>query len=176
MWQRIPALLDWIKEAIVGGEQEQLTHWKRPWCWERLKGGEEGDRGWDGWMASLTQQTWTWANSGRWWGVGKPGELWSMGLQSQTQLGDWTTTIRTTKHELHCILTHFYLFPFFPVEERPKAQPPPELLVSFPPISSGTFTHQSSALHPITLTLSPSCMHACSVAQPCLTFLQPHEL
>ena len=32
---------------------KELTHWKRPWCWERLKsGGEEDDRGWDGWMAS----------------------------------------------------------------------------------------------------------------------------
>ena len=38
---------------------EELTHFKRPWCWERLKAGGEGDdRGWDGWMASLTQWTW----------------------------------------------------------------------------------------------------------------------
>ena len=38
---------------------EDLTHWKRPWCWERLKAGGEGDdRGWDSWMASLTQWTW----------------------------------------------------------------------------------------------------------------------
>ena len=37
---------------------EELTHWKRPWCWERLKAGGEGDdRGWDGWMASLTGWT-----------------------------------------------------------------------------------------------------------------------
>ena len=44
---------------------EQLTHWKRPWCWEGLKaGGEGGGRGWDGWMASPTQWTWIWANSG----------------------------------------------------------------------------------------------------------------
>ena len=42
-----------------------VTHWKRPWCWERLKAGGEGDdRGWDGWMASPTQWTWVWANSG----------------------------------------------------------------------------------------------------------------
>ena len=35
------------------------THLKRPWCWEGLEvGGEGDDRGWDGWMASLTQQTW----------------------------------------------------------------------------------------------------------------------
>ena len=43
---------------------EELTHLKRPWCWERLKAGGEGDdRGWDGWMASLTQWTWVWVNS-----------------------------------------------------------------------------------------------------------------
>ena len=43
-------------------------HWKRPWCWERLKAGREGDdRGRDGWMASLTRWTWVWANSGSWW-------------------------------------------------------------------------------------------------------------
>ena len=46
---------------------EELTHWKRPWCWERLKAGEEDDRGWDGWMASLTRWTWVWASSRSWW-------------------------------------------------------------------------------------------------------------
>ena len=44
---------------------EELTHWKRPWCWEKLNAGGEGDdRGWDGWMSSLTQWTWVWINSG----------------------------------------------------------------------------------------------------------------
>ena len=66
---------------------EQLTHWKRPWCLERLRTvGEEGIRGWDSWMASLMQWTWTWASSGRQWGTGRPGVLQSMGLQSQTQM------------------------------------------------------------------------------------------
>ena len=47
-----------------GHLMQEQTHWKRPWCWERLKaGGEEGSRGWDGWMASLTQWTWIGANS-----------------------------------------------------------------------------------------------------------------
>ena len=47
---------------------EELTHWKRSWCWERLKvGGKGNDRGWDGWMASPTQWTWVWVNSGSWW-------------------------------------------------------------------------------------------------------------
>ena len=50
--------------------------------WERLKvGGEGDDRGSDGWMASLTQWTWIWVNSGSWWWTGRPGVLQSMGLQ-----------------------------------------------------------------------------------------------
>ena len=60
---------------------EELTHWKRPWCWERLKAGGEGDnRGWDGWMASLTQWTWVWVNSGGWRWTGRPGVLPSQGV------------------------------------------------------------------------------------------------
>ena len=74
---------------------KELTYWKRPWCWERLKtGGEEVNRGWGGWMASLTQWTWVWVNSGSWWWTGRPGVLWFMGLQrvghdSATEL-NWT--------------------------------------------------------------------------------------
>ena len=61
---------------------KELTHLKRPWCWNRLKAGGEGDdRGWDGWMASSTQWTWVWASSRNWWWTGKPGMLQSMGLQ-----------------------------------------------------------------------------------------------
>ena len=61
---------------------EELTHLKRPWCWERLKAGGKGnDRGWDGWMASPTQWTWVWVDSGSWWWTGKPGVLQSMGSQ-----------------------------------------------------------------------------------------------
>ena len=62
---------------------EELTPWKRPWCWERLKaGGERFDRGWNGWMASLTWWTWVWASSGSWWWTGKLGMLQSMGSQT----------------------------------------------------------------------------------------------
>ena len=61
---------------------EITLSYKRPWCWERLKvGGEGDDRGQDGWMASLTQWTWVWASAGRWWRIGKPGVLQSMGSQ-----------------------------------------------------------------------------------------------
>ena len=67
---------------------EELTHLKRPWCWERLKAGGEGDdRGWDGWMASPTQWTWVWANSGSWRWTGRPSVLQSMG--SERVGDDW---------------------------------------------------------------------------------------
>ena len=71
---------------------EELTHWKRPWCWERLKGGGEGDnRGWDGWMASPTQWTWVWVNSGCWRWTGKPGVMQSM--ESQRVEHGWVTEL-----------------------------------------------------------------------------------
>ena len=70
---------------------EELTHWKRPWCWERLKVGEGDDRGWDDWMASPTKQTWVWASSGSWWWIGKPGMLQSMGLQRVRH--EWVTEL-----------------------------------------------------------------------------------
>ena len=55
---------------------QELTHWKRFWVWERLRAGGEGK---DGWMASLTQWTWVWENSRRWWRTGRPDMLHSMG-------------------------------------------------------------------------------------------------
>ena len=68
---------------------EKLTHWKRLWCWEGLGAGGEGDdRGWDGWMASLTRWTWVWVNSGSWWWTGRPGVLQFMG--SQRVGHDWS--------------------------------------------------------------------------------------
>ena len=55
---------------------------EKTWCWERLKAGGKGDdRGWDGWMASLTQWTWVWSSSGRWWRTRKPGVLQFIGLK-----------------------------------------------------------------------------------------------
>ena len=71
---------------------KELTHWKRLWCWEGLGArGEGDDRGWDGWMASLTQWMWVWVNSGSWWWTGRPGMLQFMGLQ---RVGDnWATDL-----------------------------------------------------------------------------------
>ena len=69
---------------------EERTHLKRSWCWERLRArGEVDDRGWDGWMASLTQWTWVWVDSWSWWWTGRPGMLWFMGSDTTEQL-DWT--------------------------------------------------------------------------------------
>jgi len=71
---------------------EELTHWKRLWCWEGLGAGGEGDdRGWDGWMASPTWWTWVSVNSGSWWWTGRPGVLWFMGLQRVRH--DWATDL-----------------------------------------------------------------------------------
>ena len=86
-------MLNWNSNTLATW-CEELTHCKRPWCWERSKAGVEGDdRGWDSWMESLTQWTWVWASSGSWWWTGKPGVLQSMGLQSQTWLSNWTELI-----------------------------------------------------------------------------------
>ena len=71
---------------------KELSHLKRPWCWEILKAGGEGDdRGWDGWIVSPTWWTWVWASSGSWWRTGKPGVLHSMG--SQRVGHDWVTEL-----------------------------------------------------------------------------------
>ena len=75
---------------------KELTHWKRPWYWERLMLGEEGDnRGWDGWMASPTQWTWVWVDSGNWWWTGRPGVLRFMGWQRVGH--DWVTEMNWTE-------------------------------------------------------------------------------
>ena len=74
---------------------EELTHLKRPWCWERLRArGEGDDRGWDGWMASSTRWTWVWMDSGSWWWTGRPGLLRFMG--SQRVRHDWATELNIT--------------------------------------------------------------------------------
>ena len=70
-------------------DTEELTHWKRLWCWERLKaGGERDDRGCDGWMASPTRWTWVWATSGSWWWTGK---LACCSPWGRRECQDWAT-------------------------------------------------------------------------------------
>ena len=75
---------------------EELTHWERFWCWKGLgAGGEVDDRGWDGWIVSLTRWTQIWVNSGSWWWTGRPGVLWFMG--SQRVGHDWVTELNWTE-------------------------------------------------------------------------------
>ena len=84
--------------STVATSCKELSHLKRPWCWERLKAGWEGNnRGWDGWMASLTQWTWVWMNSGELWELVMDKVSWHAAVhgiaKSQTWLRDWTERI-----------------------------------------------------------------------------------
>ena len=90
-------------ETPILWPSEELTHWERPWFWERLKaGGERDDRGWDGCMTSLTGWTWVGASSKSWWWTGNPGVLQSMG--SQRVGHDWVTELNWKKSSLMQIL------------------------------------------------------------------------
>ena len=77
------------------GHLMRRTNLKRPWCWERLKAGERDDRGWDGWMASPTQQTWVWVRYGSCGWTEKPAVLRSMGLQRVRH--GWVTKLNWTE-------------------------------------------------------------------------------
>ena len=118
---KLQSLATWCKE---------LTHLKWPWCWERLQAGREGDdRGWDGWMASLTQWAWVWVNSRRWWWTGRPGlacsSPWCHKESDTTEQLNWTEYqfcdfslscyLRRTVKKLRNMsyldrITHFYFF------------------------------------------------------------------
>ena len=89
---------------------KEMTHWKIPWCWERLRGEEGGDRGRDGWMALLTQWTWVWASPRRWWRTTKSGMLHVVQgvTKSQTRLSDWTMTIYVDKSLEICPSCYIY--------------------------------------------------------------------
>ena len=95
----------YIHSSTLAISCEELTHWKRLWCWEVLGAGGEGDaREWDGWMASLTRWTWVWVNSGSWWWTGRPGVLRFMGLQRVRH--DWATDLIWYIH----VYTHPYTY------------------------------------------------------------------
>ena len=103
-------LATWYKEP---------TRWKRPWCWERVKAGWEGDdRGWDGWMASPTWWTSVWVGSGSWRWTEKPGVLQSMGFQWVRH--DWVTELKWT--DVLCLIFLYCYACFIPIclgwEER----------------------------------------------------------
>ena len=92
----LPMIWFQVNSNTLATSCEELTHWKRLWCWEGLGAGGEGDdRGWDGWMASLTQWTWVLVKSGSWWWTGRPGELRFMA--SQRVGHNWATELNWTE-------------------------------------------------------------------------------
>ena len=103
-----------LKLQYFGPWCEELTPWKRPWCWQRLKAGGEGDdRGWDGWMASPTWWTWVWTSFRSWWWTGRPGVLQSMGSKESdtterlNSLGIWFANI--SSHSTGYLLALLFL-------------------------------------------------------------------
>ena len=97
---------DWCwswNSNTLGTSCEELTHWKRPWCWEGLgAGGEGNDRGWDGWMVSPTRWAWVWVNSGSWL---KDREAWRAVIhgvaKNRIRLSDWTELNWTDEIDLY---------------------------------------------------------------------------
>ena len=86
---------------------EELTHLKRPWCWERLRAGGEGDdRRLDGWRASPTQWTCVWVDCKSWWWTGRPGMLQFMGAQRVGH--DWATELTDWYYIYSSIILHCY--------------------------------------------------------------------
>ena len=97
---------DWCwswNSSTLATSWEELTHWKRLWCWEGLGAGGEGDdRGWDDWMASLTPWTWVWVNSGSWWWIGRHGVLQFIRLQRVGH--DWVTALNWTEAKMNFLI------------------------------------------------------------------------
>ena len=90
---------------------EEPIHWKRPWCWEGLgAGGEGNDRGWDSWMASLTRWTWVWVNSGS--GDGEGGlaccDSWVRKDSDMTEQLNWTENLNNYQ-KIHIIWGKIFL-------------------------------------------------------------------
>ena len=103
----LEGLISWNSNALATS-CEELTHWRRLWCWEGLGAEGEGDnRGWDGWMASPTRWTWVWVNSGSWWWTGRPGVLLFLELQSVGH--DWVTELNWRRKKLNPLF-HSYTF------------------------------------------------------------------
>ena len=93
----LEGLMSKLKLQYFGHLMLRTDSLKRPWCWERLRAGGEGDnREWDGWIASLIQCTWVWVNSGSWWWTGRPSILQSIGLQRVGH--DWVTELKWTEN------------------------------------------------------------------------------
>ena len=92
---------------VLGTVNLQLTHWKRPWCWERLRAGGEGDdRGWDGWMASSTQWTWVWVDSE----LAMDREAWRAAVRGVTKSRTrWAAELNWTESSVPGLLCFHFL-------------------------------------------------------------------
>ena len=95
---------------------EELTHWKRPWCWEILGAGGEGDdKVWDGWMASPTRWAWVWVNSGSWYGQGGLA-CWDSWGRKESYTTERLSDLKWLWWQLWrislCIYFHVFMFPF----------------------------------------------------------------
>ena len=96
----------WVFTGRTDAEAETPIVWSphmKSWLigtgWKGLGAGGEGDdRGWDGWMASLTRWTWVWVNSGNWWWTGRPGMFRFLGLQRVRH--DWVAEVKWTENHL----------------------------------------------------------------------------
>ena len=94
------------RQCIYGHVMRRADSLERPWCWEGLGAGVEGDdRGWDGWMASPTRWTWIWVDSESWWWTGRPGVLRFMG--SQRVGHDWATELNWVYVYMSVLLSQF---------------------------------------------------------------------
>ena len=94
---------DWCwswNSSTLATSCEELTYWKRPWCWEGLGAGEGDDRRWDGWMSSPTRWTWVWVNSGSWWWTGRT--AWHAVVHVVAE-SDMTERLNWTKGEYYYI-------------------------------------------------------------------------
>ena len=98
-----------LKLQYFGHLMRRTDSLEKPWCWERLRAGGEGDDwGWDGWMASPAQWTWVWVIPGSWWWTGNPGMLQTMG--SQRVGHDWVTELNWTEALHFSPWIYFILF------------------------------------------------------------------
>ena len=107
-----------LKLNTMATSCKELTHWKRPWCWEGLGAGGEGDdRGWDGWMTSPTGCTWVWVDSGV--GDGQGGlaccDSWGRKESDTTEGLNWKDVIKTFLYVCLCLLKNFSRIVFSPL-------------------------------------------------------------
>ena len=115
-----------LKLQYFGHLMQRAESWKRPWCCWRLREGEGGGRGWDGWMASLTQWAWVWANFGRWWGQGSVAccSPWGRKVSDRTwQLNRHNNKITSTRFRLNFALQSWFAWS---LQSEKKTRPTPQ--------------------------------------------------